>query len=853
MTEDSKEKKPLRLSGSGRLEMKKPGSSSGQVRQSFSHGRSKTVTVEVKKKKRTIGSPKKKITTSIPASEKKVSEKIDPKNSTKKSLPKKETDSGSKARVVLKALTDDEKMARARALEDSKKASQLARKKAEEVATIKIKEEAEAEAERIAAAAREETEFKRKRSEDEARKKAAAAAARRLGEKDSSESNEDFDQDESRRKKSGRSELKKVVSKNRGVNRRRSGKVTISQALDDTERTRSLASVRRQREREKRQAKEQSTSETRSKVYRDVLIPDTISVQELANRMSERGADVVKSLMKMGVMVTINQSIDADTAELIVEEFGHRPKRFSESDVEIGFLTGKDDKDSEKVLRPPIVTIMGHVDHGKTSLLDSLRESEITSSEAGGITQHIGAYQVNLPSNQQITFLDTPGHEAFTSMRARGAKVTDIVVLVVAADDGVMPQTIEAIKHAKSAETPLIVAINKIDKQGANVEKIKQDLLKHEVFVEDMGGDILSVEISATKKQGLDKLLEAILLQSELMDLKANNSLSAEGIVIESKVERGKGSVATVIVQRGRLEVGDVIVAGKEWGKVRALINDRGISISEVVPGQPVEVLGLTGTPEAGDDFGVIENESRAREISSFRISEVRKNEAARAASSKGTLEQMFLKKDGEEASVLSILIKTDVHGSLEAIDGAINNLSTSEVSVNVIHGAVGGINESDISLALASNALVIGFNVRANAQAREKAKLDGVDIRYYSIIYDLINEVKSIMSGMLEPTIKEIMLGQARVKEVFSVSKVGKVAGCEVTDGVAKRNAKVRLLRDEIVIYESTIETLKHFKDDAKEVKSGSDCGIGIANYQDVQKGDIIEIFETEEIARSL
>ncbi|PPR78142.1 MAG: hypothetical protein CFH01_01154, partial [Alphaproteobacteria bacterium MarineAlpha2_Bin1] len=748
---------------------------------------------------------------------------------------------------------DDEKIARARALEDSKKASQLARKKAEEVATIKIKEEAEAEAERLAADAREELEFKRKRSEDEARKKAAAAAARRLGEKDVVDNNEDFDQDEIRRKKSGRSESKKVVSKNRGFNRRRSGKVTISQALDDTERTRSLASVRRQREREKRQAKEQSLTETRSKVYRDVLIPDTISVQELANRMSERGADVVKSLMKMGVMVTINQSIDADTAELIVEEFGHRPKRFSESDVEIGFLTGKDDKDSEKVTRPPIVTIMGHVDHGKTSLLDVLRESEITSSEAGGITQHIGAYQVNLPSNQQITFLDTPGHEAFTSMRARGAKVTDIVVLVVAADDGVMPQTIEAIQHARSAQTPIIVAINKIDKQGANVERIKQDLLKHEVFVEDMGGEILSVEISAIKKQGLDKLLEAILLQSELMDLKANDTLSAEGIVIESKVEIGRGSVATVIVQRGKLKVGDVIVAGKEWGKVRALVNDRGANITEVVPGQPVEILGLTGTPEAGDDFGVIENESRAREISSFRISEVRKNEAARAASSKGSLEQMFLKKEGEDASVLSVLIKTDVHGSLEAIDGAINKLSTSEVSVGVIHGAVGGINESDISLALASNALIIGFNVRANAQAREKAKLEGVDIRYYSIIYDLINEIKSIMSGMLDPTIKENMLGQARVKEVFSVSKVGKVAGCEVTDGLARRNAKVRLLRDEIVIYESTIETLKHFKDDAKEVKSGSDCGIGIANYQDVQKGDILEIFETEEIARSL
>ncbi|MAR78740.1 MAG: translation initiation factor IF-2 [Rhodospirillaceae bacterium] len=852
MTEDSKEKKPLRLSGSGKLEVRKPGTSSGQVRQSFSHGRSKTVTVEVKKKRAT-GSFKKSINKKAPILEEKETGGLKKKNGLNKPAIKKETDSSSKARVVLKALTDDEKVARARALEDSKKASDLARKKAEEVASNKIKEEAAVEAERKAAAEREELEFNRKRSEDEARKKAAAAAARRLGDKGAQDTADDFDQDEGRKKKPGRGDLKKVISKTRGTLRRRSGKVTISEALDDTERTRSLASVRRQREREKRQAKEQVISDTRSKVYRDVLIPDSISVQELANRMSERGADVIKSLMKMGVMVTINQSIDADTAELIVEEFGHRPKRFSESDVEIGFLTGKDDKDSEKVLRPPIVTIMGHVDHGKTSLLDALRESEIASGETGGITQHIGAYQVQLPSKQQITFLDTPGHEAFTSMRARGAKVTDIVVLVVAADDGVMPQTIEAIKHAKAADTPLIVAINKIDKQGANTDKIKQDLLSHEVFIEDMGGDILSVEISALKKQGLDKLLEAIVLQSELMDLKANDSLSAEGIVIESKVERGRGSVATIIVQRGRLEVGDVVVAGKEWGKVRALLNDRGNNITRVLPGQPAEILGLTGTPLAGDDFGVVENESRAKEISSFRISELRKNEAARAASSKGSLEQMFLKKEGEDLSELCVLIKTDVHGSLEAIDGAINKLATSEVSVRLIHGAVGGINESDISLAIASNALVIGFNVRANAQAREKAKLENVEISYFSIIYDLINHVKAIMSGMLEPTIKENMLGQAKVKEVFSVSKVGKVAGCEVTDGLAKRNAKVRLLRDEVVIYESTIETLKHFKDDAKEVKSGSDCGIGIANYQDVQKGDVLEIFETEEIARSL
>ena len=849
---DSKEKKPLRLSSSGKLEVKKP-NLSGSVRQSFSHGRTKTVTVEVKRKRSRTNK------SSLSDKSRERQEKFDDTSSPQRSSNKKileDMDGKSKARVVLKALTEDEKVARAKALEYSQKASAKAREEAKEKASKIEKVEKLAAEERQAASRREAEELERKRVEQEARVKAAAAAARRLGDKVSEDQmdSDDGEVEGQRKKRQGRGDLKKS-SRSRGNNsRRRSGKVTISQALDDSgERTRSLASVKRQREREKRQAREQSDAEAPSKVYRDVLIPDSITVQELANRMTERGADVVKLLMKMGVMATITQSIDADTAELIVEELGHRPKRVSESDVEIGFLTGKEDEESTKISRPPVVSVMGHVDHGKTSLLDALRQTDTVSGETGGITQHIGAYQINLDNSQKITFLDTPGHEAFSSMRARGAKTTDLVVLVVAADDGIMPQTVEAIKHAQAAKTPIIVAINKIDKQGSDINRIKQDLLQHEIIVEDLGGEVLCVEISASKKLGLDKLLEAILLQSEILDLKANNERPAEGVIIEAKLEQGRGSVVTALVQRGKLKLGDIIVAGTEWGKIRALLDERGKKINEVFPGQPAEVLGLTGTPDAGDEFGIIESESRAREISEFRKLKLRKSEAVRASAMRGSVEQMFTESDKEIASELSVLIKADVHGSVEAIQGSIEKLSTDEVTLKVLHGAVGGINESDVTLAKASNALILGFNVRANTQARERAKIEGVALHYYSIIYDLVNDIKSMMSSMLSPTIKEKLLGQARVKEVFSVSKVGRVAGCEVIDGFVRKNAKVRLLRDDIVVYESSIETLKHFKDDTNEVKSGSDCGIGISSYQDIQKGDLLEVFETEEIARTL
>ncbi|MDC0073605.1 translation initiation factor IF-2 [Alphaproteobacteria bacterium] len=852
MDNKNKDKKPLSLSGSGKLELKKPNSSSGQVRQSFSHGRSKTVTVEVKKKR---VSPQNKVSIN---KKDLLSDKVIKKDQTKdiNNIQDKEDGSNSKARVVLKALTEDEKVARAKALEVSRKESALARKQAEEKASKQVEDNARVLAEKEAASLREAEEVERKRLEDESRKKAAAAAARRLGVEDSSESatQDDSENDSERKKRSNRGDQKRTYSKHRGSeDRRRSGKVRISEALDDNERTRSLASVKRQREREKRQAREIDEPETRIKVYRDVAIPDSLTVQELANRMTERGAEVIKALMKMGVMVTINQSIDGDTAELIVEEFGHRPKRVSESDVEIGFLTGQEDDDSLKKPRPPVVTVMGHVDHGKTSLLDALRKTDIVSGEAGGITQHIGAYQITMENQELITFIDTPGHEAFTSMRARGAKVTDLVILVVAADDGVMPQTIEAIKHAKAAKTPIIVAVNKIDKTGSDPSKVKQELLQHEVFVEEMGGEVLCVEVSALKRTGLDKLLEAITLQAELLDLKANYNRSAEGFVIEAKLERGKGSVVSVLVQRGILKVGDALVAGAEWGKVRALLDDKGRRAEKIMPGQPAEVLGLTGTPEAGDEFGVINSENRAREIANFRKSEQRKNEASRIASSKTSLEQMFTKTEDGQLKELPIVLKGDVHGSLEAIQGALDKLKTSEVHARIIHDAVGGINESDVTLANASKALIIGFNVRANAQARERAKVEQIEIRYFSIIYDLIDDIKSILSGMLSPTLKETTLGQAKVKEVFSVSKIGRVAGCEVIEGLVKKNAKARLLRDDIVVHESIVETLKHFKNDANEVKSGSDCGIGLSNYQDIQKGDILEIFETEEIARTL
>jgi translation initiation factor IF-2 len=567
--------------------------------------------------------------------------------------------------------------------------------------------------------------------------------------------------------------------------------------------------------------------------------------------MAERSGNVIKALMKLGIMATINEVIDADTADLVAQEFGHRVKRITEAAVEEG-LTAGPDEDAAMKPRPPVVTVMGHVDHGKTSLLDALRSTNVVAGEAGGITQHIGAYQVRTKTGHKITFIDTPGHEAFTAMRARGAKVTDIVILVVAADDGIMPQTIEAIRHAKAAGVPIIVAINKMDKPGANPSRIKTDLLSHEVVVEDMGGETLAVEVSATQKLNLDKLEEAIMLQAELLDLKANPDRTAEGAIIEAKMEKGVGSVGTVLVQRGTLHVGDIFVAGAEWGRVRALVNEHGKQVKSAMPSAPVEVVGFQGTPSAGDDFVVVTDEARAREVSEFRRRKMREKEHVAGVGS-STMEQMFAKIKAGATSELNVIVKADVQGSVEALSGTLSKIGTEAIKVNVIHGAVGAINESDVTLAKTYNALLIGFNVRANAQAREVAKRDNVDIRYYSIIYAVADDIRQVLTGMLAPTFKENFIGYAEIREVFNISKVGKVAGCMVTQGVIKRGCKVRLLRDNVVIHEGDLSQLKRFKDDAREVREGYECGMGLANYQDIQKGDVIECFEMERIAATL
>ena len=636
-------------------------------------------------------------------------------------------------------------------------------------------------------------------------------------------------------------------ARRQGPARRQSGKMTINQALSAGEggRQRSLASVRRQRE------KARMRDETPAvKQVRDVVIPDTITVQELANRMAERAADVVKELMKLGIMATVTQNIDAETAELVTIEFGHKVSRVSDSDIEDG-LGGQEDDDSAKLPRPPVVTIMGHVDHGKTSLLDAIRQTDVAAGESGGITQHIGAYQIKTKQDNVITFIDTPGHAAFTEMRLRGANTTDIVILVVAADDSVKEQTIEAINHAKAASCPIIVAVNKCDKPGADPSKVRSDLLQHEIITEDFGGDILAVNVSAHTGEGLDRLEEAIMLQSELLELKANPNREAEGSVIEAKVERGRGSVATVLVQRGTLRVGDIFVIGAESGRVRALLNERGEQLKIATPSMPVEILGLNGTPMAGDGFTVVDTEARAREIAEYRRRVIREKEAV--VSARGSVEQMLSAIAAGEAEELPVVIKTDVHGSLEAIKVALENLGTEQVKVRFLAGGVGALSESDISLAAASNALVIGFNVRAIPQARDLAKRDAVEIRYHSIIYELIDEVKAAMGGLLSPDTQEDFIGYAEIRQVFSVSKVGKIAGCFVTEGVIKRGCKVRLLRDNVVIHEGSLKTLKRFKDEVKEVRDGFECGMAFENYSDIQEGDMIECFELTQVARTL
>ena len=842
----------LSLSKPKKLELKKT-VDGGQVRQSFSHGRSKTVAVEIKKK-RSIGRE-------AVAAETPVAKKAPPQQAPVPDAPvvreepieepvqPQDLDDSDAARatgIVLRELTDDEKVARARALEGAKKADSEARQRAELEANRRAEEQAKLQAERDAASKRAELEETRKRTEEEARLKAEEQAAKRLVEQEV-EAGAAKEPPAEERRPAARPVRRPHTPVRRDGQRRRSGKLTVTQALDENERVRSLASVRRAREKEKRAAE---GLDGPLKIVRDVVIPESITVEELANRMAERGNDVIKALMNMGVMATINQTIDTDTAEVIATEFGHRVKRVSAADVEIG-LKGEDDEETELESRPPIVTVMGHVDHGKTSLLDALRETDVAAGEAGGITQHIGAYQISTKSSGRITFIDTPGHEAFTSMRARGAHLTDLVVLVVAADDGIMPQTVEAIDHAKAANVPIVVAINKMDKPNADPERVRQALLQHELVVESMGGDVLCLEVSAKEGTNLDKLEEAILLQAEILELGANPNRPAEGLVVEAKLDRGRGTVATVLVQRGTLNVGDILVAGSEWGRVRALVDDRGRRLDAAIPAQPVEVLGLGGVPGAGDEFVVVESEIRARQVTSFREDQNRQARAALVGRS--SLEQMFSEISEGETRELPIVLKTDVRGSLEAILGGLDKMKSDEVMVRLLHAAVGGVNESDVVLANASKALVIGFGVRADPVARDLARQIGTEIRYYSVIYELIDDLKAILSGMLDPEVREHAVGAAEVLEVFNISKLGRIAGCRITEGIARRNVQARLVRDSIVVHEGAIGSLKRFNDDAREVNAGNECGVGLENYHDIQPGDVIEFFEVEHVARTL
>lgn len=886
MSDRDQEKKPLSLNRS-KLELSKT-VEAGQVRQSFSHGRSKSVTVEVRKKrtfeknesgrfrevkKDAVAEQQQQPAAPAPATKPEPVAKPEPVEDHSNL-----TDSERAARMAaLKAAEERRKQEEAdaavRAAEESKrKAEEAERRKQEEVEAAKA---AAAEApvlEKEAPVSVEEVEKALEASTTKGKSKPKPAAVAKKQEEiipgepaeplvpeerrraDPStvkpKSRKELDEEEARSaaaRKRAEEEALGRAARTKGDEGRRRGKLSINNAMtgDEGGRRRSMASIKRQQAKAK--ARMQGQQKPKEKIVRDVIVPDVITVQELANRMAERAADVIKCLMGLGVMATINQSLDPDTAQLVVEEFGHKMKRVSDADVEEALVTA-DDNEDQLIGRPPVVTVMGHVDHGKTSLLDALRKTDVVSGEAGGITQHIGAYQVTMETGSKITFIDTPGHAAFTEMRSRGAKVTDIVVLVVAADDSVMPQTIEAISHAKAAGVPMIIAINKIDKQGANPTKVKTELLQHEVVVEEMGGEVQCIEVSAKQGLGLTELEEAILLQAEVLDLKANPARVADGVVVEARMEKGRGPVATVLVQRGTLKNGDIFVTGAEWGRVRALVNDHGVRIEEAIPGMPVEVTGLNGVPSAGDDFVVVENEAKAREISDYRQRRIRETQAA--AMKKSALENMF--SSSGEVKELPILIKGDVQGSVEALIGTLQKLGNEEVSVRVLHSGVGGINESDVTLARASNALIIGFNVRANQQAREQSRRDNVDIRYYSIIYDVADDIKKMLSGMLSPEVREKFLGYAEIRDIFTISG-NKIAGCMVTEGTVKRGAGVRLLRDNVVIHSGELSTLRRFKDEVKEVREGYECGMSFAKYNDLQVGDMIECFEQEEIAVEL
>ena len=896
------------------LSLKRP-VEQGVVRQSFSHGRSKAVVVETVKRRphapaeapKPIGRVTLAPKTAAPAA----AAPAAPRTATPASpapaaatpaaapppaakAPAKPSAPRPQTGVVLRTLTDDERDARARALSDARVREEEDRKRQEADARVRAERDALERTEREAAEARKKEEETRLTREAEAKRRGEEEARRRLAPAGTPSTEPDhgltLDPLGRRRPPSAADRLQHPEARRagaayrlglagaRGDDRRDPGQpdaaphahhaeargsrtqadprrrakdrgrltVTSATASDGEERTRSVASFRRRTQRMK------GVVEQKERLSREVVLPETITIQELANRMSERGVDVIKLLMKQGQMLKITDVIDADTAEIIAVEMGHTVKRVAESDVEEG-LFDTPDEDANLQPRPPVVTIMGHVDHGKTSLLDAIRKANVVSGEAGGITQHIGAYQVTSPLGGAVTFIDTPGHAAFTAMRARGAKVTDIVVLVVAADDGVMPQTVEAINHAKAAGVPIIVAINKIDKPDAKPERVRAELLQHEVQVESLGGDTLEIEVSAKHQTNLDKLLEAITLQAEVLDLHANPDRPAEGTVIEARLDRGRGPVATVLVQRGTLAVGNIIVAGSQWGRVRALIDDQGRNCAQAGPSFPVEILGFSGSPEAGDRVAVVESEARAREITEYRERQKRDQAAARGGSARSSLADMMSQLKTAGRKEFPLVIKGDVQGSVEAIIGALEKLGTEEVMARVVHAGVGGISESDIALAEASKAAVIGFNVRAHKEARELSEQLGIEIRYYNIIYNLVDDVKAAMSGLLAPTMRETMLGNALIQEVFNISKVGKVAGCRVTDGTVERGQHVRLIRDNVVVHEGKLSTLKRFKDEVKDVQSGQECGMAFENYQDMRAGDVIECYRVEEIKRSL
>ena len=859
------------------LGLKRGGGDQGTVRQSFSHGRTKAVVVE--KKKRRVVLPGQEAKAEQPQLQtqrlEKPAEVAPRKPQPDAQQARRAAGQRQKGGNVLRTLTKEEaaaraaalKLAQAREVEERKQAEIDAKLRAEEDARRKVEEEARLKAEEEARKIREAEEAKRAEEEAKLAAEAPAAPASAVEPKARAEKpapaaarapaaapradkagEEDRDNKTLRPVKRQKAAPAPTTTRPRGGDDRRRSKLTISAATGGEEqRSRSLASMRRRQEKAKRGQQQV----VREKITREVILPEAITIQELANRMAERAVDVIKLLMKQGQMMKINDVIDADTAELIAVEMGHTVKRVSEADVEEGLFSTEDDAATLQP-RPPVVTIMGHVDHGKTSLLDAIRNSKVVTGEAGGITQHIGAYQVEQDGNK-ITFIDTPGHAAFSQMRARGAKSTDIVILVVAADDGVMPQTKEAIAHAKAADVPIIVAINKCDKPEADPNRVRTELLSDEIVVEGMGGDVIDVEVSAKAGTNLDKLLEMILLQAEVLELQANPDRTAEGIVVEAQLDRGRGPVATVLVQKGTMRPGDILVAGAEWGRVRAMLDEDGNQVKEAGPSKPVEVLGFQGTPAAGDMVAVVENEARAREIVDYRQRQIREKASVVASGTRGSLEQMMNRLQETGRKEFPLVLKGDVQGSVEAIVHALNELGTDEVSARILMSGVGGITESDVTLASASKAPIIGFNVRANKQAREAAQRDGIEVRYYNVIYDLVDDVKAAMSGLLSPERRETFLGNAEIKEIFHISKVGKVAGCLVTEGIVERGAEVRLIRDDVVIHEGKLGTLKRFKDEVKTVESGQECGMNFVSYQDMRPGDIIECFRVEQIARSL